>query len=291
MTYAFHIAGLNCILETPLPHRFHNCLKAFRMEEIPRRWDVRWTVKAQDYSHLPEETATCIFSDYRMDVYRESVGDIRYYTGWSAHRRSLENPVLRETAPNDYLLSVPEERLALLADHADFTNFLGIETVLSRFHRFLLHSSVVIWQGKAVLFSAPSGVGKSTHADLWQKHFGAKIPNGDRCVVEVRESRSIAHGSPFAGSSAIFKRESAPIAAIFLLEQAPVNEVLPVSPLVAVQALLQESVIGLYDEKQTEATFDLLLKLAEQVPVRRLRCRPDREAAELAKSAVFNRKD
>lgn len=287
MTYAFCIGGLNCILETPLPYHFHPCLEAFRRDEIPGVWDVRWRVQVQDGSHLPEPEAPCIYSDFRMDVYMESIGEVRYFRGWDARRRCLENPVLTETAPNDFLLSVSEGQLPVLANHADFTNFLNIESILSRFHRFLLHSSVVKYRGRAMLFSAPSGVGKSTHADLWKTYFGGEILNGDRCLVEMDADHAMAHGSPFAGSSDIFRRDCAPIAGIFLLEQAPVNELTPVAPMAAFQFLLRESVVALYDKKQTEVTFDLLLKLVQLVPIYKLRCRPDREAAELVRSTLF----
>lgn len=37
----------------------------------------------------------------------------------------------------------------------------------------MIHSSAVEVDGKAYLFSAPCGTGKSTHTKQWQKYFGA----------------------------------------------------------------------------------------------------------------------
>ena len=46
----------------------------------------------------------------------------------------------------------------------------------------LFHSCAVVCDEKAYLFTAPSGTGKSTHADLWCKLLGKKVKilNGDK---------------------------------------------------------------------------------------------------------------
>ena len=54
---------------------------------------------------------------------------------------------------------------------------------------FQLHASVINWKDKGILFSAPSGTGKSTQADLWKKYEGAKVINGDRALIRKRKRR------------------------------------------------------------------------------------------------------
>lgn len=88
--------------------------------------------------------------------------------------------------------------------------YIPLAQMMIPFDRFFLHASVVKYQGMAYIFSAPSGVGKSTHAALWQQHFCAKLLNGDKVLIEVRDGQCIAHGSPVAGSSGIYERDSAP---------------------------------------------------------------------------------
>lgn len=46
---------------------------------------------------------------------------------------------------------------------------------LPRFDGFYLHSSAAAVDGKAYLFSGPSGVGKSTHVGLWQELLGDNV--------------------------------------------------------------------------------------------------------------------
>ena len=43
---------------------------------------------------------------------------------------------------------------------------------------FILHASYVVRDGKALLFSAPSGTGKSTQAEFWHTRRGCDIING-----------------------------------------------------------------------------------------------------------------
>ena len=51
---------------------------------------------------------------------------------------------------------------------------------------FMIHASAVEKEGKAYLFSAPSGTGKSTHAQLWRQTFKGepiRIINDDKPAV------------------------------------------------------------------------------------------------------------
>ena len=41
---------------------------------------------------------------------------------------------------------------------------------ITRFGGIMLHASCVEYEGKAYLYTARSGTGKSTHTHLWQKH-------------------------------------------------------------------------------------------------------------------------
>ena len=47
---------------------------------------------------------------------------------------------------------------------------------------FLVHGAAIAYGGKAYLFTAPSGTGKTTHISLWKKYLGddVQIVNGDK---------------------------------------------------------------------------------------------------------------
>ena len=66
----------------------------------------------------------------------------------------------------------------------------------------MIHSSAVEVDGKAYLFSAPCGTGKSTHTKQWQKYFGADqaiIINDDKPVLRRLEDGWYAYGTPLVG--------------------------------------------------------------------------------------------
>ena len=288
MDHYLRLAGLRILLRAPFALRPHACLRPFLTDTgSEQAWDIRYTLLSNAERQAFPADAHCIFSDRRMRISQYSGGKIWQFSAWAADPSSPQNPLLLEIAPNDFLLFFPEQQLARLADASDFTNFLALEAILARFDRLFLHSSVVLWQGKALAFCAASGVGKSTHAALWASHLGVDILNGDRCLLEPVEGGFLAHGSPCAGSSGIYRRDCAPLAGIFLLQQAQENQVRRVSQAEAFRALLQQSVIIQWEEALTARACDLLLRLTQCLPVWQLSCRPDPEAALLARETAF----
>lgn len=164
-------------------------------------------------------------------------------------------------------------------------HLIGIETLLLERDAFLLHSSVVLHEGRAVLFSGPAGAGKSTQAALWQKHLDAQILNGDRCVIRKYPDGFRGGGSPWAGTSGIYRREQAPIAAIFLVSQAPENSVRPLGA-EAFGALFSQTIVNSWDPVFMERMIHLFQQLLAQVPIYLLRCRPDEGAVHTALQAI-----
>ncbi len=91
----------------------------------------------------------------------------------------------------------------------------------------LVHSSAICYEGGAYLFSARSGVGKSTHTKLWLEAFPDKVEiiNDDKPVVRLIDGNAIVFGTPFDGGSGIAKNMSAPLKAVVFLERAAENSI------------------------------------------------------------------
>lgn len=96
-----------------------------------------------------------------------------------------------------------------------------------RYDTMLVHSSALVYDGGAYLFSADSGVGKSTHTKLWLKAFGDKvhIVNDDKPVVRLYDDHAQAFGTPFDGGSGIAHNENYPLKAIIFVERGEENSV------------------------------------------------------------------
>ena len=167
-------------------------------------------------------------------------------------------------------------------------DILGMEDILLRHSGLLLHSSFIRCQGKAVLFSAPCGTGKSTQAELWEKYEGADIINGDRAGLRRLGCGWAAFGLPYAGSSGIYRNESAPLAAVILLRQAKENRLRKLKALEAFPDLYREITVHRWDRNFVSESTELLLQLLQEIPVYLLECRPDQEAVQLVRDEIFS---
>ncbi len=164
---------------------------------------------------------------------------------------------------------------------------LGLEAFLLRFDGLILHASLICWEGRGILFSAPSGTGKSTQAALWERYMHSRTLNGDRAGIRCDQGIWKAWGIPFAGTSGIYRNESAPICAMVLLRQGEQNRITPVQPLEAFKRLLPECNAQRWDADFMNRLVGTLSGLAGGVPVYQLECRPDYSAVELLRDAIL----
>ena len=259
--YDFALSELLLRVESPRELQIPDNFRAFLLESAPtQNPDLILRFLFSPVSHGERETNQMEIID---TIYGESV--LRQESsGRGSPCRIFIPPSFADTfcKSGNWLLYIPLPRMML------------------PFDRFFLHASAVLYQGKAYLFSAPSGVGKSTHAALWQQHFGAKLLNGDKALIEVRDGQCIAHGSPVAGSSGIYERSSAPIAAVYLLKQAKENAITPLSPRAALMALYSEAIKEKNDPAFNAKLLDLITRTLSSVPVRSLGCLPEKSAVE-----------
>ena len=164
---------------------------------------------------------------------------------------------------------------------------LGLERFLLQFDGILLHASLICWEGKGILFCAPSGTGKSTQASLWEAHLGSQTLNGDRAGIRQENGVWTAWGLPFAGTSGIYRNQSVPIRAVVLLQQAAGNEIVSVSPVEAFKALLPQCNARRWDGAFMEQLTKLLSDFVLAVPFYRLACRADVGAVELLRDVLI----
>lgn len=162
----------------------------------------------------------------------------------------------------------------------DISSSLNFPYILPAFEGIFLHASFIAWHGMGVLFSAPSGTGKSTQASLWQQLRGADIINGDKTLLRRSHSRGkwYAYGSPWAGSSHIYRNEKFPLRALVVLRQAQHNSIEHLEPFNAFKQLFSQTAAPLFDSALLGNTTELLEHLVSRVPVFLLSCRPDEGA-------------
>jgi len=145
---------------------------------------------------------------------------------------------------------------------------------------FLLHSSSVIRNGRAFLFSGVSGAGKTTISRLAPGD--ATLLTDEISYVRPDGSAFRAFGTPFAGELAKpGENVSAPIAELFLLAKGPDNHVEDVHPANAARALLRNVLFFADDSRLTTALLNTACDFVSRVPVRRLTFYPDHRVWDL----------
>ena len=158
---------------------------------------------------------------------------------------------------------------------------------LLKFGGMMLHSSAVEVDGRAYLFSGDSGVGKSTHTRQWQKLFGekAQIFNDDKPALRKVDGIWYAYGTPWSGKTGQNLNLRAPLAGICIIERGETNEITPFTGPQMVKMILSQTT-ELNNPVLRLKQLDLLDKLLTQVPVWKLKCNMDPEAARISHAAM-----
>ncbi|MBQ9679270.1 MAG: hypothetical protein IJV48_01115 [Ruminococcus sp.] len=153
---------------------------------------------------------------------------------------------------------------------------------------FFLHCSCLKFRDEAIIFTAPSGTGKSTHAALWRRHFGDEVVmiNDDKPLVREKDGRFHIYGTPWNGKHGIGTNTEAPVRAIVFLRQALENTAEPVSPIEGLTLLLQQTVLP-SDKAKMSTLLDMLTKLVENTPMYRLGCTISDEAVETIYKEIY----
>ena len=156
---------------------------------------------------------------------------------------------------------------------------------LLKFGGMMLHSSAVELDGKAYLFSGPSGMGKSTHTRLWQELFGdaAKVFNDDKPAIRrLDDGVWYAYGTPWCGKDGININMRVPLAGICFLRRGKENVI---RRLPANEALTQIIYQTMHRFKYAE-NLDLMLGVVEglvkEIPIYEFYNRPELAAAQLS---------
>ena len=152
-----------------------------------------------------------------------------------------------------------------------------------------IHTSVIQYQGKTVLFLGESGTGKSTHTRLWRENIeGATLLNDDSPMLRVVNGEVFMFGSPWSGKTPCYKTESYPLAACVRLSQAPHNKIRRLNIAQGYAAIHPSCPPDFaYDDTLYDYISETLSLVLGQVPIYHLECLPDADAAYLSCKTVF----
>lgn len=148
---------------------------------------------------------------------------------------------------------------------------------------FLCHGSVIEVDGKAYMFTAPSGTGKSTHTRLWREYFQERglMINDDKPLLKLEDDIIYAYGTPWDGKHQLSTNKRAPLVGICFLYQAEENHIERIDSQQAIGLLMNQ----IYRPRNVDGlmkTMDFAEKLMNQVPMYKMGCNISIEAAKMA---------
>ncbi len=163
-------------------------------------------------------------------------------------------------------------------------------TKLLNFQGMMLHSSCVVVDDRAYLFTATSGTGKSTHTQLWLKRFGdrAYILNDDKPALRFENGAWYAYGTPWSGKYDISRNARVPVGGIAILERGDQNEIAPAETQEAISFILNQ-VLRPNNAGYRILVLEVLDRLLTQAPIWKLKCNMDPDAATVSYDAMSGR--
>ena len=169
-------------------------------------------------------------------------------------------------------ISVDAHYLHMFPIDTVFGSTLSLEKRLFRYDSFVLHSAYMCYENEAILFTAPSGGGKSTQAALWEQYRGARVINGDRSLLMKQDGVYHAFGWPICGSSGICHNEHYPIRAIVSVQKGQVNSIKKMDYKSSYKKIISELTINYHAPLFVNTALDFIDDLVCSVPIYELTC-------------------
>ena len=253
----YNISGI--ILEfTPLfSDYFALRLSHFTTSELTQPARVMKT-RILPIESIPQDTP--YFSHLSKVMFREGNRNVLYLYS-DASRSQLMQKI---TYDQDY----KEVDIIMSPDYKDrlpeieyLTTAMFFFEMAIREGKYPLHGSAINYHGEAIIFSAPSGIGKSTHASLWMTYLEGVIPiNDDKPILSFIGDKLYASGTPWSGKTDLTNNLNLPVKAIVFLSQGRDPKILSMSSSEKIVALLKNGF-----RSREENTQDTVLRFIHQI--------------------------
>ena len=195
----------------------------------------------------------------------------------------------------DMVIIPPKENLdRMQAEHPRLSpaaiEYLGTGCMfyyrLLKFGGFLLHSSTISYNGKAYIFTADSGTGKSTHTSLWRKFVdGVEMINDDKPAIKLIDDEFYAIGTPWSGKTDQNTDISVPVGGVVLLHRGTENRIRPATALETIPFLMRQTQLPSKPEN-VDILTDLLDKFIRKTPIFVLKCDMTEDAVKTSFEAL-----
>lgn len=198
----------------------------------------------------------------------------------------------QEDEKPDFLITTSDEDIARekelsphkVADYCyEFTSVYRkfIYQLMENYDAFFFHCSAISVDNQAIMFTAQSGTGKSTHRNLWLKAFGDRVTviNDDKPIIRKIDNLYYVYGTPWKGKEGLGNNIRVPAKALCFLSRSEDNYIGKIDTINAVAKAMNQTVrpenpqlmsnlLDLLDGFLTQVdTFDLRVNMNDDAPV------------------------
>lgn len=283
MKRSYRVAGIKFTFEGDFDYKEEAFYQLFRVnDDMPDDYYFEY-IKTENIKELDIEP---VYSNERFDIYIYNDREYRCFKNYSEGTKRYTSVLyLEDNRGRFYYTKEYDTALRLPNSLAVFNNQM-FERMLIGKDAFILHSSYIVYNGRAVLFSAPSQTGKSTQADLWREYARAAVINGDRAVLKKENGVWYVHSLPMCGSSRICRNVSSPLGSIVLLSKASHNILNRANPRTAISRLYRECTVNSWKEDFVNKVLDMLTDIYYNVNIYEYACTKEQDAVYTLKKEI-----
>lgn len=260
-------------------------LNMIRIADLGLHWPLKHKDFVSDFCMETSDDKKCIMSVHIEQAMQECHG-VQFID------KPIEHFLQRQSQVPEFLTANKdwEEVKIHCSDYNDPDYTLALAAICSRFSFFdtvLLHGSLVQHDGKGIVFTGYSGIGKTTQAELWNRYLDADIINGDKLFLRYLNDEVKAYGLPWKGSSPYCLNRTVPVQGIVVLRQAKENRIRRLSSLECMEYFLPHVFLPHWDKECLSRAIDTFERVLNLVPVWLLECRPDEDSVLLTHDTLF----
>ncbi len=199
------------------------------------------------------------------------------------YRFNTDNPEIVLSVPEKATLRAKEKFKELSDGEIEYLlmGALFYDKLLD-FDGLMLHSSAVAVGNTAYLFSADSGVGKSTHTTLWTKCIdGAVIVNDDKPAIRSVNGKLYVYGTPFSGKHDKSINKSFLLGGICFIERGKENSIVETDVAASLPLFLKQS-SGMLSEDRISLRLSVTDKILSVAKLYKMKCNTDISAAKMS---------
>lgn len=251
---------------------------------------IIWTVREEELPELPEHLMWMNMKGFRVakdgeKVYIHYIDRIYYRINLAVYEQNYH--VVTYYLPKGLKFFVNPIEKQRIRDYIRVYCQEAFLLALQKDGGISIHSSTVIYKNKAIVFSALSGTGKTTHTNLWKKLYHTPILDGDLTVCRIENDKPFVYGLPWCGTSKKFLNQKVELAAIIFLSRGIDNQIQRLSEIESFRRLFPRSFVPMWFEELVQERCRLTEQLLRTgIPCFELKCNTKLDAAVCVKEEL-----